>query len=192
VKRREFIIQPGPTARACCRAGRPRGGRDRDIRNAGATCSQAGHRDDPHRYGSSRGPGGKRARCQLGTARRQRHRDEPHGTRPRRKAAGTGQRACPRNFSRGRPLECGQPLFRARLQGDGGRGPDLGDRGSIAGGTGACRFRCRARCCDGAANASACCGASASSAQTRTFVSTTLGSTGIVVDVAPMEGDRAS
>ena len=81
---------------------------------------------------------------------RQRHRDEPDGTRPRRKdSAGTAQGAPPPGFSRSRPLECSQSLFRAGVQGNSGRGPNPRGRDAIAGNTGARRYRHRVRGCDG-------------------------------------------
>jgi ABC-type uncharacterized transport system substrate-binding protein len=51
----------------------------------------------------------------------------------------------PRARSRGGALECGQSVFRARLQRDAGRGSDIGDRGSILGGASPGRLRWRIR-----------------------------------------------
>src|SRR5438132_11148716 len=60
-------------------------------------------------------PFGERACSKFGAPRRQRHRVEPDGARSSGKTVGNTQGDCSRDFPRGRPLECGESLSRARL-----------------------------------------------------------------------------
>jgi putative ABC transport system substrate-binding protein len=63
-------------------------------------------------------------------------------------AARIAERGSAPACSCGGALECGQSVFCARLQGDAGRGSDIGDRGSILGSASPGRLRWRIRSCE--------------------------------------------
>ena len=113
-------------ARTCSGPGPTQGRCHCGIRNSRAVSGQAGHQDHSDRHDSCGRPVGERARCQSGATRRQRYGDESHGAGPGCEATRIVERGSAPLLSRGRALECGQSLFRARIQRDAGWGADIG------------------------------------------------------------------